>query len=102
MTYFAEFAEQLLYSALMVSLFLGGSNGLPYVPPVVNFLIKLLVVLFVFIVVTSAFYRIRQDQIVRYSWKYLLPLSVLNIALALVAVAYIPGLAAALGTTGGG
>lgn len=93
MTYFAEFAEQLLYSALLVTLFFGGFWGLPFIPAVVNFIIKFLVVFFFFVIVTSSFYRLRQDQIVRYCWKYLLPLSVLNVVVALLAIAYFPGLA---------
>ncbi|TFH11802.1 MAG: NADH-quinone oxidoreductase subunit H [Candidatus Thorarchaeota archaeon] len=90
--YFAEFAEQMLYSALMVALFFGGFNGLPFLPGIVNFLIKWLVVYFLFTVVTSSFYRLRQDQIVHLCWKYLIPLSVLNIVLVMFAVVYIPGL----------
>jgi NADH-quinone oxidoreductase subunit H len=90
--YFAEFAEQMLYSALMVALFFGGFNGLPFLPGIVNFLIKWLVVFFIFVVVTSSFYRLRQDQIVHLCWKYLLPLSILNVVLVMFAIVYIPGL----------
>ena len=90
--YFAEFAEQMLYSAIMVALFFGGFNGLPFLPGIVNFAIKWIVVFFIFIVVTSSFYRIRQDQIVHLCWKYLIPLSILNVVLVMFALAYIPGL----------
>jgi len=90
--YFAEFAEQMLYSALMVSLFLGGFNGLPFLPGVVNFIIKWLIVYFIFTVVTSSFYRLRQDQIVHLCWKYLIPLSILNVILVMFAMAYLPWL----------
>ena len=90
--YFAEFAEQMLYSALMVALFFGGFNGLPFLPGIVNFIIKWLVVYFLFTVVTSSFYRLRQDQIVHLCWKYLIPLSVLNVVLVMFAMVYIPGL----------
>ncbi|MFW9844199.1 MAG: NADH-quinone oxidoreductase subunit H [Candidatus Thorarchaeota archaeon] len=90
--YFAEFAEQMLYSALMVALFFGGFNGLPFLPGIVNFIIKWLVVYFLFTVVTSSFYRLRQDQIVHLCWKYLIPLSILNVVLVMFALVYIPGL----------
>ncbi|MBD3404758.1 MAG: hypothetical protein GF411_01325 [Candidatus Lokiarchaeota archaeon] len=96
MTYFAEFAEQMLYSAMMVALFFGGSFGLPFLPPAMNFIIKFLIVFFLYIVVTSSFYRLRPDQIVEYCWKYLLPLSILNVVLAMLAIVYIPGLAGLL------
>ncbi|MHA1135797.1 MAG: complex I subunit 1/NuoH family protein [Candidatus Thorarchaeota archaeon] len=90
--YFAEFAEQMLYSALMVALFFGGFNGLPFLPGIVNFIIKWLVVYFIFTVVTSSFYRLRQDQIVHLCWKYLIPLSILNVVLVMFAMAYLPWL----------
>ncbi len=97
MTYFAEFAKEFLYSALTVAMFFGGSYGLPFLPGVVNFLIKTLIVMFFFIVLTSSFFRIRQDQIVYYSWKYLLPLSILNLVVAMLLLAYFPGLVTILG-----
>ena len=92
LTYFAEFAEQMLYSALIVALFLGGPNGLPFLPGPVNFIIKFIVVFFFFVLVSSSFQRLRQDQIVRYCWKYLLPLAMLNIIIIMLAIVYLPGL----------
>ena len=92
LTYFAEFAEQMLYSALIVALFLGGPNGLPFLPGPVNFIIKFLITFFFFVLVSSSFQRLRQDQIVYYCWKYLLPLAVLNVILIMFAVVYLPGL----------
>lgn len=92
LTYFAEFAEQMLYSALIVALFLGGPNGLPFLPGPVNFIIKFIVTFFFFVLVSSSFQRLRQDQIVRYCWKYLLPLAMLNVILIMLAIVYLPGL----------
>ncbi|MCK5240314.1 MAG: NADH-quinone oxidoreductase subunit H [Candidatus Thorarchaeota archaeon] len=93
LTYFAEFAEQMLYSALIVTFFLGGFNGIPFLPGVVNFIIKFLIVLFIFVFVSSSFHRLRQDQIVHFCWKYLMPLAILNVLVAMLAIAYVPGLA---------
>ncbi len=93
LTYFAEFAEQMLYSALMVTFFFGGFYGIPWFPGAVNFIIKWLIMLFVFVTVSSSFHRLRQDQIVRYCWKYLMPLAILNVVLAMLAIVYVPGLA---------
>ncbi|MFW9909947.1 MAG: NADH-quinone oxidoreductase subunit H [Candidatus Thorarchaeota archaeon] len=100
LTYFAEFAEQMLYSALIVALFLGGPNGLPFLPGPVNFIIKFLITFFFFVLVSSSFQRLRQDQIVQYCWRYLLPLAMLNIIVIMLAVVYAPGLMAFL--LGGG
>jgi NADH-quinone oxidoreductase subunit H len=100
MTYFAEFAKQLLFSGLIVALFFGGSYGFAFMPPVLNFIFKFLVVLFFMILVTSSFYRMRQDQVTHFCWKYLLPLSLLNVVIAMFAIVYVPGLAQLLGIGG--
>ncbi|MHA2072702.1 MAG: complex I subunit 1/NuoH family protein, partial [Candidatus Thorarchaeota archaeon] len=100
LTYFAEFAEQALYSALIVALFLGGFHGPAFLPGSVIFIIKFLIVFFFFVVVTSSFHRLRQDQIVYFCWKYLLPLSILNVLLVMLGIANIPVLQAILGIGG--
>ncbi|MFW9802456.1 MAG: NADH-quinone oxidoreductase subunit H [Candidatus Thorarchaeota archaeon] len=100
LTYFAEFAEQALYSALIVALFLGGFHGPAFLPGSVIFIIKFLIVFFFFVVVTSSFHRLRQDQIVYFCWKYLLPLSILNVVLVMLGIANIPLLQAVLGIGG--
>ena len=101
LTYFAEFAEQMLYSALIVALFLGGPVGFPFLPGAVNFIIKFLITFFFFVLVSSSFQRLRQDQIVHYCWKYLLPLALLNVIIVMFAIVYLPGLAALLPLGGG-
>jgi len=75
-----------------VALFLGGPNGLPFLPGPVNFTIKFIVVFFFFVLVSSSFQRLRQDQIVHYCWKYLLPLAILNVIIIMLAIVYLPGL----------
>ncbi len=101
LTYFAEFAEQMLYSALIVALFLGGPIGFPFLPGAVNFIIKFLITFFFFVLVSSSFQRLRQDQIVHYCWKYLLPLALLNVIIIMFAIVYLPGIAALLPLGGG-
>ena len=101
MTYFAEFAKQMLFCALMVAMFFGGSYGLAFIPPVLNFIIKFLIMLFFFVIVTSSFFRLRQDQVAHFCWRWLLPLSLLNVVGAMLAIVYIPGLAQLLQLGGG-
>jgi NADH-quinone oxidoreductase subunit H len=101
LTYFGEFAEQMLYSALIVALFLGGPIGFPFLPGAVNFIIKFLITFFFFVLVSSSFQRLRQDQIVHYCWKYLLPLALLNVIIAMFAIVYLPGIASLFPLGGG-
>ena len=91
----------MLYSALIVALFLGGPVGFPFLPGAVNFVIKFLITFFFFVLVSSSFQRLRQDQIVHYCWKYLLPLALLNVIIVMFAIVYLPGIAALLPLGGG-
>jgi NADH-quinone oxidoreductase subunit H len=78
--YLAEYAHILVVSSLAVSLFFGGWHG-PFLPPVVWFLIKVFVFIFIFIWVRATFPRFRYDQLMKFGWKVLFPLSLLNIML---------------------
>ncbi len=81
--YLAEYAHILVVSSLAVSLFFGGWQG-PFLPPVVWFLIKVFVFIFFFIWVRATFPRFRYDQLMKFGWKVLFPLSLGNIVLTAV------------------
>ena len=76
----AEFGAVLTSSAVMVTLFLSGWSG-----PLSNylgwawFLIKIGVLAFVFSWVRASFPRLRIDQLLAFAWKFLLPLSIINL-----------------------
>ena len=78
MFFMAEYANMITVSAIAVTFFLGGWQG-PFLPPVVWFLLKLSGCLFFFIWIRSTFPRLRYDQLMHFGWKFLLPLSLLNI-----------------------
>ena len=83
--YLAEYAHILVVSSLAVSLFFGGWHG-PFLPPVVWFLIKVYIFIFIFIWVRATFPRFRYDQLMKFGWKVLFPLSLVNIMLTAVGV----------------
>jgi len=73
-----EYLGIFLISAMTVTLFFGGWLG-PVLPPIAWFLIKTFVFICVFILLRAALPRPRYDQLMRYAWKVLLPLSLLNL-----------------------
>jgi len=78
--FLAEFMNVVTVSAVAVTLFLGGPNGprigfLPDLWPVVWFLAKLLVFLFVYVWLRATLPRFRYDQLMDLGWKKLIPLA---------------------------
>ncbi|MCS7386179.1 MAG: NADH-quinone oxidoreductase subunit H [Candidatus Methanomethylicota archaeon] len=67
-----------LGAALATAIFLGGGSG-PVLPPIVWFLIKSIAIVIVSAMLRALFARLRIDQMVRGAWKYLLPLSMLQL-----------------------
>lgn len=76
--YMAEYAHILLASCLITIFYLGGWHG-PLLPPIMWFVIKVFLILFVFIWVRATFPRLRYDQLMTISWKVLLPLAFVNL-----------------------
>jgi NADH-quinone oxidoreductase subunit H len=83
--YLAEYAHILVVSSLAVTLFFGGWHG-PLLPPVIWFLIKVFIFIFFFIWVRATYPRFRYDQLMKFGWKVLFPLALLNIMLTAVGV----------------
>ncbi|MBU3700707.1 MAG: NADH-quinone oxidoreductase subunit NuoH [Acidimicrobiia bacterium] len=76
----AEFMNSVTMAALIVTLFLGGPAGPALIGPgwlwgVIWFLVKVLVLLFVFVWIRGTVPRVRYDQLMDLGWKVLIPLS---------------------------
>jgi NADH-quinone oxidoreductase subunit H len=59
-------------------LFLGGWRG-PLLPPVLWFIVKVLLVFFVMVWTRTTLPRVRIDQLMALAWKFLLPLALINL-----------------------
>lgn len=86
MFFMAEYANMITVSAMATTLFLGGWRG-PWLPPVVWFLVKLYLFIFLFIWLRGTLPRFRYDQLMRFGWKVLLPVALVNIMITAVFVA---------------
>jgi len=80
--FLAEFMNTITMSAITVTLFFGGPDGpVPHIPhlqwlfPILWFLGKTIVFLFVFVWLRAALPRLRYDQLMDLGWKRLIPLS---------------------------
>ncbi len=104
---FAEFIEIAIVGALFTTLFLGGYN-LPYmhdggftlpggheiamshgavvVTQLVVFLVKVMAVCSFQILIRWSLPRFRYDQVLRFAWKFMLPLALVNLAVTAVLV----------------
>jgi len=81
----AEYMNVFTVSLLATLLFLGGWNG-PLLPGVVWLLIKVYVMVFAIIWVRATLPRFRTDQLMVFSWKFLIPASLVNLLLATLGV----------------
>jgi NADH-quinone oxidoreductase subunit H len=76
--YLAEYCNMITISALAASLFFGGWSG-PFLPPIIWFLIKVVIFLFIFVWVRGTLPRFRYDQLMRFGWLAIIPLTLANI-----------------------
>ncbi len=76
--FMGEYANMITVSAIASSLFFGGWNG-PFLPPVIWFVIKVIMFMFIFIWIRGTLPRFRYDQLMRFGWLILFPLGILNI-----------------------
>lgn len=78
--FLAEYTNLVAVSALMATVFLGGWQG-PWLPSWLWIIIKTYGVILVFFWIKWTFPRIRMDHLMSFSWKILVPLSLINILL---------------------
>lgn len=96
--YLAEFLNLFIIAGIATMVFLGGwapvnigvevfDNIMNYIPGIVWFLGKAFFVVWLLMWVKWTFPRLRIDQILKLEWKYLMPLSLVNLVLMTVVVA---------------
>ena len=89
----SEYVNLITLSGLCVTLFLGGWHGFGWDGPTwiapLWFLIKLVLLLYVFIWMRTTLPRLRYDQLMRFGWKVLLPLATLNALVTAVLVVWL-------------
>jgi len=78
--YLAEFMNTITMSAVMVTLFFGGPDGpgfhfVRWLWPIVWFVGKTVVLMYVYVWIRAALPRLRYDQLMELGWKVLIPLS---------------------------
>lgn len=91
--FLAEYTNMFIVSAVAASLFFGGWQG-PFgfdfkIPGIVWFLAKTYFFIFVIMWMRWTFPRIRFDQLMNFSWKVLIPLSLGNLVLTAVVLKFI-------------
>jgi len=101
--YLAEYMNTITYSAVVVTLFFGGPDGpgfhvVRWLWPILWFLGKTVVFLFVQVWIRASLPRMRYDQLMDLGWKWLIPLS---LAWMLIVAAAIEGVGWLLGVIAG-
>jgi NADH-quinone oxidoreductase subunit H len=93
MFFLAEYVNMVTVSAVATDLFLGGWHG-PFLPESWGwmwFLVKVSVLLFFYIWIRWTLPRYRYDQLMKFGWKFLLPLAVINLLVTAAGVLYFVG-----------
>jgi NADH-quinone oxidoreductase subunit H len=94
--FFAETAHMIAFSGLAVTFFLGGYKPivpwepLEVIPGIVWFMAKLFVMVFLYLWVRPTFPRLREDQLQKFAWKGLIPVSLVLILLSGAWILYAP------------
>ena len=94
MFFMAEYANMITVACLASLLFLGGWSGPIFGPqwlqdvlPLVWFVLRIFVFLFIYIWVRGTLPRFRYDQLMAFGWKFLLPLAIANLVITAFVVA---------------
>jgi len=90
MFFLAEYVNMVTVSAVATNLFLGGWHG-PFLPESFGwiwFLIKVGALLFFYVWMRWTLPRYRYDQLMKFGWKILLPIAVINLLVTAAGVLY--------------
>ncbi|MBK4764898.1 MAG: NADH-quinone oxidoreductase subunit NuoH [Pantoea sp. Brub] len=74
-------------SAIIVTLFFGGWHG-PLLPPYLWFIFKTMFFIIIFMLIRASLPRPRYDQMLSFSWKICLPLTLLNLLVTSAIIIY--------------
>jgi NADH-quinone oxidoreductase subunit H len=84
--FLGEYLGLFAISALGITLFLGGwlppFPFLSFIPSWLWFFLKLLSMIFLFIWIRGTLPRLRTDQLMAFAWKFMLPMTLINIVVA--------------------
>jgi NADH-quinone oxidoreductase subunit H len=94
MFFMAEYSNMVTVGCLASILFLGGWSGPVFGPPILQavlpifwFALRVVFFMFVYIWVRGTLPRFRYDQLMAFTWKFLLPLAIANIMITALIVA---------------
>ncbi len=88
--FLAEYLNVITVSAVATTLFLGGPDGptihgfLPWLWPILWFVVKIYLFIFVFIWLRATLPRLRFDRLMAIGWKFLIPVALAWIAVTAV------------------
>jgi NADH-quinone oxidoreductase subunit H len=102
--FMAEYINMIVVSAVMATLFLGGwrwpADFLAALHPILAalypiitvglFFAKTVFVLFLFVWIRASLPRVRYDKLMKFCWKFLFPLALVNLAVTAIVVALLP------------
>jgi len=74
-----EYLGVILISSMIATIFFGGWLGPDFLPPIFWFFLKSFAFICFFILLRAAIPRPRYDQLMSFGWKYLLPLTLINL-----------------------
>ncbi len=88
--FLAEYTNMFIVCAVATSIFFGGWQG-PFgfsfgIPGLIWFLFKTYVLIFVIMWVRWTFPRVRFDQLMNFSWKFMIPVSLANLVVTAIVV----------------
>ena len=81
--FLGEYVNALAVSIMFTVLFLGGYAG-PILPPYVWLLLKVAAVFTLLMWLRGTLPRVRVDQLMSFNWKFLVPMSIVNVILVMV------------------
>ena len=87
----AEYVHMIVLSCLTATLFLGGWQG-PFATQIpilgfIYFLVKVAVLIFLIIWIRASIPRVRFDKLMKFCWKFLLPLAIANLFVTAIIIA---------------